>query len=142
LANWILYALGTALALAGADYFVKLTSGKISNSLALLIYGCCTFLTGLIWVLWQRLRHIPQFAQPAGVLSAAAVGVLFSAVTLGLYITFGAGAPISRASPLIRLSGLLLASLAGILLLHEPLTPRYVAGVLLACLGVYLIITR
>jgi drug/metabolite transporter (DMT)-like permease len=140
--SWILYAIGTALALAGADFFVKLTSGKISNSLALLIYGCCTFLTGLIWVLWQRFRHVQQFAQPTGVLTAIAVGVLFSAVTLGLYITFGAGAPISRASPLIRLSGLLLASLAGILLLHEPLTPRYAAGVILACLGVYLIITR
>jgi drug/metabolite transporter (DMT)-like permease len=140
--SWILYAIGTALALAGADFFVKLTSGKISNSLALLIYGCCTFLTGLIWVLWQRLRHVQQFAQPTGVLTAIAVGVLFSVVTLGLYITFGAGAPISRASPLIRLSGLLLASLAGILLLHEPLTPRYAAGVILACLGVYLIITR
>jgi drug/metabolite transporter (DMT)-like permease len=142
MANWMVYAFGTALVLAGADFFVKLASGKISNSLAFLIYGTCTFLAGLGWVMWQRSHHVQQFAQPAGILAALGVGLAFSAVTSGLYITFGAGAPISLASPLIRLGGLLLASLAGILLLGEPLTFRYIAGVLFAVLGIYLIITR
>ena len=140
--GWILYALGTALALAAADFFVKLAAGKLSNSVALLLYGSCTFLTGLGWVLWQRARGVPQYAQTSGILAALGVGVAFSAVTLGLYATFGAGAPISVASPVIRLGGLLLASLAGLVLLQEPLSWRYVIGLLLACSGVYLIVTR
>ena len=140
--GWIPYALGTALALAVADLFVKLAAGRLSNSVALLLYGSCTFLTGLSWVLWQRACGIPQYAQTSGILAALGVGVAFSLVTLGLYATFGAGAPISVASPFIRLGGLLLASLAGLVLLREPLSWRYVIGLLLACSGVYLIVTR
>ena len=140
--NWIVYALATALALASADFFVKLAAGKLSNSLGLLIYGSCTFLFGLGWVVWQRSQGTPQFAQPSGIGASIGVGVAFSLVTLGLYTTFGAGAPISLASPVIRLAGLLLASIAGLALLQEPLTWRYVVGVGLACSGIYLILTR
>ena len=140
--GWLFYALGTAVALAAADFCVKQASGKLSNSVALLIYGSCTFVAGLGWVLWQRLRGMPQYAQMPGVWAALGVGVAFSIVTLGLYATFGAGAPISVASPFIRLGGLVLASLAGLTLLREPITGRYLIGMLLACLGVYLIVTR
>lgn len=140
--NWILYATATSVALAAADFFVKMAAGKLSNSLALLLYGSCTFLFGLGWVLWQRVQGVPQFAQTPGILAALGVGVAFSLVTLGLYASFGAGAPISLASPFIRLTGLLLASLAGLVLLQEPLNWRYLMGVALACAGVYLIVTR
>jgi drug/metabolite transporter (DMT)-like permease len=140
--NWILYALGTAMALATADFSVKVASGKLSNSIALLLYGSCAFLVGLGWVLWQRIQGTPQFAQTEGILAALAVGVAFSLVTVGLYATFGAGAPISVASPTVRMGGLVLASMAGLLLLREPLTWRYVFGMLLAGSGIYLIITR
>jgi drug/metabolite transporter (DMT)-like permease len=108
----------------------------------MLLYGVCTFLIGLSWVVWQRTQGTPQYAQPAGVLAALGVGIVFSFVTLGLYATFGAGAPISVASPAIRLGGLILVSLVGLTLLGEPLTWRYVVGMLLACGGIYLIITR
>jgi drug/metabolite transporter (DMT)-like permease len=140
--NWIIYAAATAVALALADFSVKLAAGKLSNSLAMLLYGSSTFLFGLGWVLWQRYHHVPQFAQTSGILAALSVGIIFSLVTLGLYASFGAGAPISVASPFIRLGGLLLASLAGLILLREPLSGRYVLGLALACTGVYLIITR
>lgn len=140
--NWILYASFTALGLATADLFIKLAAGKLSNSLALFLYGSCTFLTGLSWTLLERFQGIPQHAEASGVLAALGVGIAFSAVTVGLYMTFSAGAPISLASPFIRLGGLLLASLAGLLLLREPLTWRYAIGLILACSGVYLIITR
>ena len=140
--TWIPYALGTAVALAAADFSIKIASGKLSNSLGLLFYGSCTFLAGMIWVLLDKTRGADLYAQPAGILAAAGVGVAFSAVTIGLYITFGAGAPISLASPIVRLGGLLIASIAGILLLHEPLTIRYIIGMALAFSGVALIITR
>lgn len=140
--TWIPYALGTAVALAAADFCIKLASGKISNSLGLLLYGSCTFLAGMIWVLLDRTRGVDLHAQPTGILAAVGVGVAFSAVTIGLYVAFGAGAPISLASPIVRLGGLLIASIAGILLLHEPLTIRYIVGIVLAFSGVALIITR
>ena len=140
--GWIKYALVTACALAAADLCVKVAAGRLSNSLAVLIYGTCTFSTGLAWVLWQWSRGIPQHAQISGILASMGVGFAFSGVTLGLYVTFSAGAPISLGSPVIRFGGILLTSIAGLILLREPLTLRYVIGMLLVCSGMYLILTR
>jgi drug/metabolite transporter (DMT)-like permease len=124
------------------DFFVKLAAGRLSSSLGVLLYGSCTFLTGVVWVAWQWAHGVPQHAQTSGVFAALGVGVAFSGVTLGLYATFGSGAPISVGAPVIRLGGLVLASLAGLILLQEPLTLRYVIGMILVCSGVYLIVTR
>ena len=139
---WIKYAAITACALAAADLCVKLAANRISSSLLMLIYGCCTLSTGLTWVLWQWARGMPQHAQLSGVLASIGMGFAFSGVTLGLYVTFSVGAPISLGSPVIRLGGILLASIAGLILLREPLTLRYVIGILLVCGGMYLVITR
>ncbi len=140
--GWIKYALVTACALAAADLCVKVAAGRLSNSLAVLIYGSCTFSTGLAWVLWQWARGVPQHAQLSGILASMGVGFAFSGVTLGLYVTFSAGAPISLGSPVIRFGGILLTSIAGLILFREPLTLRYVIGMLLVCSGMYLILTR
>jgi drug/metabolite transporter (DMT)-like permease len=140
--GWILYASAAAVALAAADVFVKLAAGKVSNSVGVLIYGSCTFSMGLAWFLWQKINRVPQHAQISGLLAAIGVGVAFALVTFALYATFQAGAPISLVSPLIRLGGLLIASVVGLLLWREPLTFRYVIGIVLAGSGVYLIITR
>ncbi len=140
--NWISYAVGAAVALAAADFFIKLAAGKLSNSLGLLIYGSCTFIAGLSWVLLDKIRGVGLHAQTMGVVSATGVGVSFSLVTMCLYLTFGAGAPISLGAPFIRLGGLFIVSLAGLFILHEPLTWRYAIGMILAISGVFLIITR
>lgn len=140
--KWFSFAIAAMTAVATADLFIKLAAGKLSNSVAMLIYGTCTFLFGLGWVVWQRAVGVPQFAQTGGFLAAIGVGLAFCAATLLIYLTFGAGAPISLASPTIRLGALLLASLIGLTFFGEPLTWRYVAGVVLAVSGIYLIITR
>jgi drug/metabolite transporter (DMT)-like permease len=44
--------------------------------------------------------------------------------------------------PLIRLSGLFLVVLLGLVILREPLSLRYVIGIILACIGLYLVVTR
>lgn len=140
--DWVIYALISAIAMAAADFCMKLAAGKVSNSLGLWLYGCSTFTIGLGWVLWQRLQGIPQHAEIKGVLSALGVGLSFCVVVIAFYATFVKGAPISVVTPVIRLGGLLIASAAGIVLLHEPMTLRYVIGMFLSCAGVYLIMTR
>lgn len=139
---WLIYAAITAFFLASADCFIKLASGRLSSSLGLLVYGACTFATGLGWVFLDRFRGVPLHAQPAAYLYALGVGVSFSAVTVGLYATFGAGAPISLASPFVRLAGLVIASVVGLTLFNEPLSLRYLLGMVLVFGGLYLIITR
>jgi bacterial/archaeal transporter family protein len=139
---WIIYASVTAVFLAAADCFIKLASGRISSSLGLLVYGGCTFATGLVWVLSQRLQNVPLNSDLPGFFYALGVGISFSAVTIGLYATFTAGAPISLASPLVRLGGLVIASVIGFVIFREGLTVRYIAGMFLVFLGLYLILTR
>jgi uncharacterized membrane protein len=140
--TWMAYAIVAAAALAAADVFVKLAAGRLPNSLGTLIYGAVAFGVGLSWFLTERTRGSLERASTAGVIYALGVGVAFSAVAVALYGAFRAGAPLSVTSPLVRLSGLIVASLCGVLIWNEPLTPRYVLGLGLATAGVYLIVTR
>jgi uncharacterized membrane protein len=140
--SWMFYATAAAVALAAADVFVKMAAGKVPNSLGILIYGAVAFGVGLTWFLADRERGGIGHVSPAGVVYALGVGVAFSAVAVALYGAFRAGAPLSVTSPLVRLSGLIVASLCGVLIWSEPVTPRYLLGLCLAVTGVYLIVTR
>lgn len=140
--NWVLFALVAALVNALGDFFLKLAAGKVTNCLGVLIYGCCTFLTGLVWTAVQWRQGEQLFVKPAGAAAGLGVGICFGISAIAFYGTFGRGAPVSIASPFIRLGGLLAASALGILILREDLTPRYVIGLALAIAGVYLIVTR
>ena len=105
------------------------------------VYGATTFLVGLLWVIYLKLTRQPLLITLPGLLYAIAVGLSFSFVTILLYLTF-VHVSVSLGSPTIRLTGIVMASLLGILLLGEPFTWRYALGVLLAISGVALIIFR
>jgi drug/metabolite transporter (DMT)-like permease len=140
--NWVIYAIAAAIALAAGDALVKLASGKIPDSLGMLLYGFVPFATGLLWCFLDRQR-ISEFAlKPASVICGFGVGITFTLVTIGLYAAFRLGAPISLASPLIRLGGLILASLVGLAAWNEPANARYLIGLVFACSGLYLMVTR
>jgi transporter family protein len=140
--RWLPFAVLAALALSLADFFIKQAANKISSSLGMLVYGACAFSVGLAWVAGARWSGSPVFAQRQGLGWAVAAGLAFSTVTIGLYLAFAAGARISIASPAIRITGLLLAATLGILVLREPITIRYAAGMALAVAGLALIIFR
>jgi drug/metabolite transporter (DMT)-like permease len=139
--RWLPFAALAALALALADVLVKQSASRISPSLGMLYYSLATVVFSGSWVLYQRLTGQSVFATQAGIGYAIGVGVAFSAVTLLLYLTF-ARVEVSVGAPVIRLVGILIASLIGILLLREPVTWRYAAGMALAVIGVFLITTR
>jgi len=139
--RWIPYALLCSIFLASADFFVKLASNKISSSMGMLVYGATTFSVGLIWVGSQKLAKQPLLITQSGLLYSLAVGIAFSVVTILLYLTF-ARVSVSVGSPTIRVMGILIASLFGILLLHEPFTWRYLIGLILTIAGVTLIVMR
>jgi uncharacterized membrane protein len=139
--RWIPFAAACAVFLASADFFVKLASARISSSLGAMVYGLTTLTAGLAWVLYERATGQPQYSTPAGWGYAFLVGLAFSGVTILLYVTFSR-VEVSIGSPVIRLTAIVLASLLGIVVLREPLTWRYVLGVVLAVAGVALIVAR
>lgn len=140
--NWQLYALMAAVMLAAADLSVKAAAGRITNSLGLAVYGGTAFVVGLLWCGWRYWQGKEFSAEPAGMVAAISTGITFALVTVGLYLAFEAGAPISRASPAIRTGGLLIAAVVGLTLLEEPITPRYLIGIAFCLAGLYLIIFR
>jgi len=122
------YALGCALSLAAADFFLKLSAGRIGRSAG--------------WVASTRLRGLPLGLTPAGVLTSALVGVSFMLVVAFLSSLFAAGANLSVAVPVVRLTGIVIAAVLGIAVLGEPLTWRLGLGALLTLAGVYFIVSR
>jgi len=139
--RWFPYALLCSIFLASADFFVKLASNKISSSMGMLIYGATTFIVGLIWVGYLKLTKQPLLITRPGLLYAIAVGLAFGSVTILLYLTF-ARINVSIGSPTIRVMGILIASMLGILLLREPFTWRYLIGLILTVAGVALVVFR
>src|SRR5215211_6541598 len=128
--RWLFYALACSVFLATADFFVKLASNKISASMGMFMYGATTFAVGLAWVSYLKIAGQPLLITPSGLLYSLAVGLAFSGVTILLYLTF-AHISVSLGSPTIRVFGIVIASLLGILFLHEPFTWRYALGVIL-----------
>ena len=55
---------------------------------------------------------------------------------------FAAGAFLSVAVPVVRLTGIVIAAVLGIVILGEPLTWRLGLGALLVLAGVYFIVSR
>lgn len=140
--SWMIYAAGAALALAAADVLVKSAAGRLPNSLGMLLYGSVPFAAGLVWWLADRKDAAASATTTKGVIFATGVGVMFATVTFCMYAAFRAGAPISLASPVIRVGGLVAASVAGVLLWKEPLTTRYAIGLMLVCAGIILMLKR
>jgi bacterial/archaeal transporter family protein len=139
--RWLPYALACAMFLAAADFFIKLATNKISSSMGMFIYGITTFMVGLIWVGYLKVTGQSLLITRTGLLYAIAAGLAFSCVTILLYLTF-AHISVSLGSPTIRVMGIVIASLLGVLLLHEPVTWRYALGVILTIAGVALIVLR
>ena len=139
--RWIPYALLCSIFLASADFFVKLASNKISSSMGMLVYGATTFTVGLTWVAYLKVTKQPLLITQQGLLYSLAVGIAFSGVTVLLYLTFSR-ISVSIGSPTIRVMGVLIASMFGILLLHEPFSWRYLLGLILTVAGVTLIVFR
>lgn len=139
--RWLVYALACSVFLASADFFVKLASNQISSSVGMFIYGLTTFAVGFAWVGYLKITGQPLLVTRTGLLYSFAVGIAFSGVTILLYLTL-THISVSIGSPTIRVLGIVIASLLGILFLHEPFTWRYALGLLLTIAGVALIVLR
>jgi drug/metabolite transporter (DMT)-like permease len=95
-----------------------------------------------LWVAWAKLNNVEMQVSREGIITSMLTGVFFSLVVVSLSLTFQSGGNLSVASPVIRLSALVLASFLGILILGEVVSGRWAFGVLLTFAGIYFIVTR
>ncbi len=127
--------------LALADFSIKQTAGKITPSLATLIYAAVTTVPPLVWVLWTR-AHEPLMFTRDGVLWSILTGLAFGVFTGLLFLLFSQGVNLSIGTPVIRMGGILLAATLGIVVFREGLNWQYVIGFILATIGIILVVTR
>jgi drug/metabolite transporter (DMT)-like permease len=127
--------------LAMADFSVKEASGKISPSLGTLIYALTASSVALVWVFWSRSQE-PLFMTSWGLVWSIATGVTFGTLVVLLFTVFTAGVNLSIGTPVIRLGGIMLAAMLGILVFRESVSLRYVIGFALAVVGILLIVTQ
>ncbi len=133
--NWILYALGAISAVAVSDLFRKLGSNLKDPFLSNVIFQLGSFLTAItLYLLFSRKLE----GNPKGMIFAVIGGVLISIFTTFSFKALSLG-PVSTVIPVIRVGGVLLVTILGIILFKEKLTLNLVIGVLVSALGLYLI---
>src|SRR5689334_21651166 len=84
------YALACALSLASADFFLKLSAGRIGRSAGTLVYAATATLVAAGWVVSTTLRGMPLGLTARGVITSALVGVSFMMVVAFLSGLFAA----------------------------------------------------
>ncbi|MBI3734266.1 MAG: hypothetical protein HY259_12560 [Chloroflexi bacterium] len=140
--TWILYPIGAALSLAAADFFLKLSSSRISSNLGTLVYALATIIPPAILLLIGRARGDSVTYSGEGLLYSVLMGISFSLVVVFLSLTFASGVNLSVGTPIIRMTGIIIASALGIAVFGEGVSLRYFIGFGLALLGIYFIVTK
>jgi uncharacterized membrane protein len=137
----IFFFLAGMAVLGFADFSIKQSSGKISPSLGTFIYAVVAILPPLIWTIWTRL-HEPLLVTPEGALWAILTGLAFGIFTGILFLLFSQGVNLSIGTPVVRMGGIALAALLGILVFREHWNWQYIVGFVFAAVGIFLIATR
>ena len=133
--NWILYALGAISAVAVSDLFRKLGSNLKDPFFSNLIFQIGTFTTAVtMYLLFSRKLE----GNPKGMIYAVIGGILISIFTTFSFKALSLG-PVSVVIPVIRVGGVLLVTVLGIIIFKEKLTLNLVLGVILSTIGLYLI---
>ena len=133
---WVLYALGASAAIAASDLFRKLGSNLNDPFLNNLIFQIGSVSMAIsLWLLFSR-KFEPN---TRGIAYALAGGMLVSIFTALFFKALANGPGISVVAPFVRVGGIVLVVIFGVLLFREKITWGMGAGIVLALSGVYLI---
>ena len=137
----VLYFIAAMVTLGFADFATKQTAGRISPALGMLIYAATATGLGLIWTIWSR-THAPLLVTGVGGMWAVLTGLAFGVFAAILFILFSQGVNLSVGTPVIRLGGVAIAAMLGIVVLREGVRFQSIAGFVLAAIGILLIALR
>lgn len=137
--SWIFYALGAMSAVAISDLFRKLGSNLKDPFLANLLFQLGGTTMGIIlFLLFGRKFE----SNSTGMIYAFAGGLLISIFTSLTFKALSTGPGVSTVIPTIRVGGVLLVAVLGILLFKDKLTWQVVLGIFLSAGGVFLLFSN
>lgn len=137
--SWIIYAIGAILATGFSDFFRKLGSNLNDPFFSNLVFQIGTFSTAVILYLVFS-RRVEN--QPKDIFYAVIGGVLISIFTTFSFKALSIGPGVSTVMPVLRIGGVVLIFILGIIILKEKLTLQTFLGLLFSIIGVYLLFTN
>lgn len=139
--QWLFFALLAALLNALMDFFVKLSSNKISDAVGGALLCACATVVMAIPVLYSKFRGESLLITRDGVLYSALAGISVGLATFFIFKMFSTRVDLSLAVPTLRVGIILFATILGVVLLHEKMSIRLIIGMLLALSGIYVVVT-
>lgn len=133
--NWIFYAIAAIGAGALADFFRKFGSAVKDPFLDNLIFQTGAFITAIILYMLFSRREVPHVNTMVYVIIG---GICVSLFTTFFFKSLSLGPGVSTVAPLVRAGGIITVALLGIIILQEKVTVSLAAGIVFACIGIYL----
>lgn len=135
--SWIIYAIIAISLMGTSDLFRKLASNGLKDaSYANFVFQIGTFLfaIGAFFLTSRKFVY-----EPKSMAFALIGGVLISAFTLVSFKALAVGPGVSTVMPVLRIGGILLVAVLGIIILKEHFSIQKFFGILLAIVGLYLL---
>ena len=136
--DWSFYAIISILFLGVSDLFRKLGSSIKDPIFANLIFQAGSFLTAMLLFLSSR----KVATSGNGIVVAFIGGILISLATLLSFKALSLGPGVSVVMPTLRIGGVVLVSLLGVLVLREKLAIQTLFGLLFSAVGIYLLFSN
>ena len=134
--HWLPLALLIAVALGGYHVLLKLSAESIDQALgAVVLQLVAATLGGLVLVVLLG-RGVSPRVSPRGLWLAAGAGACVGVAEILSFWLFSTGVPASRGVPVVVGGSILVAAVAGAVLLRERLCPTQWLGIALIVAGV------
>lgn len=118
--------------------FIRLSTNKVSPLIGNMLFPLAAFIVQSIVFLYFKLHGDKFIITKQGLIYSGVGGIFLGLYTIFLFQAF-AYAGISKASPIVYITAIVLASLFGILFLKENASPINIFGMVLACIGLALV---
>ena len=140
--NWIGYAIVAIFSISIFDFLLKLSIGKIHNSLAGFLANLVGAFVIFLFLIFSFSQNEKVFTtKPGGILIAVLAGIAVGLANIFFLKLYGTGVNFSIAQPFVRVGVVIVGSLIGAILLKEGASIKYLIGFSLSLIGLYLIFT-
>ena len=133
--SWIFYAIAAIGFGALSDLFRKFGSAVKDPFLDNLIFQTAAFITAIILYMTFSRKAVPNISTMTYVILG---GICISLFTTFFFKTLSIGPGVSVVAPIVRAGALILVAILGVILLHEKFSWQLIAGIVFACVGIYL----
>ncbi len=141
--SWVTISIIAALFFGLSDLLTKLLGRNIHILLSsFLLTITSAFAIGVYLIYMKLFKNEVLFLNKKGIIISGLIGLIIAVATILFILAFSKADKLSAVSPLIRSLTIIIASLLGILFLKEKFTLKYIIGLILCIVGIYLITTK